>query len=205
MGSHGPPGTKLLSISGDCRKPGVYEVPFGITARELLEMAEAENAGAMLIGGPVRPDDRAGTLRRPDLLRRPGHRRLDHDLQPRPQHAGDRGALPRFLHRGELRVLHPLPGRADPPQEGGAQGGRAARASRPTWTTCATCRTSSSGPAAAASARPHPTRCWERSRISATSTPGLWRSESRGCCRTFDLAQAVVDAELRVGRQSKYV
>jgi [NiFe] hydrogenase diaphorase moiety large subunit len=54
MGSSRTTGTKVLSISGDCRKPGVYEVPFGITARELIEMSEAENAGTMLIGGPCR-------------------------------------------------------------------------------------------------------------------------------------------------------
>ena len=54
MGSPRTTGTKVLSISGDCRKPGVYEVPFGITAQELLEMTEAENAGSMLIGGPSR-------------------------------------------------------------------------------------------------------------------------------------------------------
>jgi len=54
MGSARTTGTKVLSISGDCRKPGVYEVEFGITAREVLEMAEAENPGAMLIGGPCR-------------------------------------------------------------------------------------------------------------------------------------------------------
>jgi [NiFe] hydrogenase diaphorase moiety large subunit len=54
MGSPRTTGTKVLSISGDCRKPGVYEVPFGITARELIEMTEAENAGSMLIGGPCR-------------------------------------------------------------------------------------------------------------------------------------------------------
>jgi len=54
MGSERTTGTKLLSICGDCRKPGVYEVPFGITARELLVLAEADNPGAMLIGGPCR-------------------------------------------------------------------------------------------------------------------------------------------------------
>jgi [NiFe] hydrogenase diaphorase moiety large subunit len=54
MGSERTTGTKLLSICGDCRKPGVYEVPFGITARELLDLAEADNPGAMLIGGPCR-------------------------------------------------------------------------------------------------------------------------------------------------------
>jgi [NiFe] hydrogenase diaphorase moiety large subunit len=54
MGSERTTGTKVLSIAGDCRKPGVYEVPFGITPDELLEMAEADNPGAMLIGGPCR-------------------------------------------------------------------------------------------------------------------------------------------------------
>jgi [NiFe] hydrogenase diaphorase moiety large subunit len=54
MGSPRTSGTKVLSIAGDCRRPGVYEVPFGITARELLEMTGAENPGAMLIGGPSR-------------------------------------------------------------------------------------------------------------------------------------------------------
>ena len=54
MGSGRTAGTKVLSISGDCRRPGVYEVPFGITPRELLEEAEADNPGAMLIGGPCR-------------------------------------------------------------------------------------------------------------------------------------------------------
>ncbi len=54
MGTARTTGTKVLSIAGDCRKPGVYEVPFGITPDELLEMAEADNPGAMLIGGPCR-------------------------------------------------------------------------------------------------------------------------------------------------------
>jgi [NiFe] hydrogenase diaphorase moiety large subunit len=54
MGTPRTTGTKVLSIAGDCRKPGVYEVPFGITPDELLEMAEADNPGAMLIGGPCR-------------------------------------------------------------------------------------------------------------------------------------------------------
>jgi [NiFe] hydrogenase diaphorase moiety large subunit len=54
MGSARTSGTKVLSIAGDCRRPGVYEVPFGITAQELLDLAGAENPGAMLIGGPSR-------------------------------------------------------------------------------------------------------------------------------------------------------
>ena len=52
LGSKGSPGTKLLSVSGDCHRPGVYEAPFGITVAELLKMAGADNAAAVQIGGP---------------------------------------------------------------------------------------------------------------------------------------------------------
>jgi [NiFe] hydrogenase diaphorase moiety large subunit len=45
-------GTKLISISGDCWKPGVFEVPFGTTVRELLEKAGAPDAQAVQVGGP---------------------------------------------------------------------------------------------------------------------------------------------------------
>lgn len=52
MGSRGSTGTKLLSISGDCINPGVYEVPFGIKIRRLLELAGAQEAIAVQVGGP---------------------------------------------------------------------------------------------------------------------------------------------------------
>ncbi len=45
-------GTKLLSISGDVTRPGVYEVPFGVTLREVLVMCGGEEAGAAQVGGP---------------------------------------------------------------------------------------------------------------------------------------------------------
>lgn len=51
-GSKGSPGTKLLSVSGDCRAPGVYEFPFGIKVCELLKEVGAEDAAAVLVGGP---------------------------------------------------------------------------------------------------------------------------------------------------------
>jgi [NiFe] hydrogenase diaphorase moiety large subunit len=54
-------GTKLLSISGDCRLPGIYEVPFGLPLREVLELAGGETAAAVQVGGPsgklVGPED----------------------------------------------------------------------------------------------------------------------------------------------------
>lgn len=51
MGTQDSSGTKLLSVCGDCRRPGVYEVPFGISLREVLTMAEAEAPSAVVIGG----------------------------------------------------------------------------------------------------------------------------------------------------------
>ncbi|MFP4580087.1 MAG: NAD(P)H-dependent oxidoreductase subunit E [Candidatus Sumerlaeia bacterium] len=60
IGSEGSAGTKLLSISGDCGRPGVYELDFGVTMQEVLKMVGAENAQAVQIGGPsgrmIRPD-----------------------------------------------------------------------------------------------------------------------------------------------------
>ncbi len=52
MGTKGTAGTKLLSVSGDCQSPGVYEYPFGVTIRELLKEVGAANAVAVQIGGP---------------------------------------------------------------------------------------------------------------------------------------------------------
>ena len=45
-------GTKLLSISGDCRFPGVYEIEWGFTINEILDMVGADNVQAVQVGGP---------------------------------------------------------------------------------------------------------------------------------------------------------
>jgi [NiFe] hydrogenase diaphorase moiety large subunit len=52
MGTKESAGTKLLSISGDCKHPGVYEIEWGMTVRELLEMAGATSVQAVQVGGP---------------------------------------------------------------------------------------------------------------------------------------------------------
>jgi [NiFe] hydrogenase diaphorase moiety large subunit len=44
-------GYKLFSVSGDCREPGVYEFPLGITVAELLRKVGGETAKAVQIGG----------------------------------------------------------------------------------------------------------------------------------------------------------
>ncbi len=39
IGTEKSPGPKLFCVSGDVNKPGLYEVPFGVTLRDLLDMA----------------------------------------------------------------------------------------------------------------------------------------------------------------------
>ena len=52
MGTAQSKGTKLLSVSGDCKKPGIYEVEFGTTIQTLLEECDGRTAKAVQIGGP---------------------------------------------------------------------------------------------------------------------------------------------------------
>jgi len=51
LGTRDSTGTKLLSVSGDCGQPGVYEVEYGITVDKFLELAGGENAQAVQMGG----------------------------------------------------------------------------------------------------------------------------------------------------------
>jgi [NiFe] hydrogenase diaphorase moiety large subunit len=52
FGTPASAGTKVLSVSGDCSRPGLYEVQFGVTLREVLEMVEAHDPAAVQVGGP---------------------------------------------------------------------------------------------------------------------------------------------------------
>jgi len=45
-------GTKLLSVSGDCACPGVYEVAFGLTIHGLLDLVGAPDAAFVQVSGP---------------------------------------------------------------------------------------------------------------------------------------------------------
>ena len=44
-------GTKLLSIAGDCTRPGLYEVPMGIELKSVLDMCGGLDAMAIQVGG----------------------------------------------------------------------------------------------------------------------------------------------------------
>ncbi len=52
LGTPGSTGTKLFSVCGDCRYPGVYELPFGTSVQKLLDRVEAPDAAAVQVGGP---------------------------------------------------------------------------------------------------------------------------------------------------------
>jgi [NiFe] hydrogenase diaphorase moiety large subunit len=53
MGTSESKGTRLLSVSGDCAAPGIYEIEWGISLREVLEMVGAEDPRAVQISGPA--------------------------------------------------------------------------------------------------------------------------------------------------------
>jgi [NiFe] hydrogenase diaphorase moiety large subunit len=44
-------GPKMLSISGDVERPGVYEIPMGTTIKDVLKAVGGEDAKAVVIGG----------------------------------------------------------------------------------------------------------------------------------------------------------
>ena len=51
LGTDKSTGSKLFSVSGDCEKPGVYELPWGTKISELLKLVEAKDTKAVQVGG----------------------------------------------------------------------------------------------------------------------------------------------------------
>jgi NADH-quinone oxidoreductase subunit F len=62
IGTEASTGTRLFCVSGSVARPGLYELPFGATLRELLDLAGSEPPKAVLLGGA------AGAFVGPDLL-----------------------------------------------------------------------------------------------------------------------------------------
>jgi len=56
IGTEQSAGSKILSISGDCAFPGIYEYAFGVSIQQILDDCGAQDVQAVQIGGP------AGTL-----------------------------------------------------------------------------------------------------------------------------------------------
>jgi len=51
-GTRDSSGSRLLSVAGDCSKPGIYEIEWGKTVDEVLAMVGARNARAVQVSGP---------------------------------------------------------------------------------------------------------------------------------------------------------
>ena len=150
IGTSGSTGPKLFCVSGEVARPGLYEAPFGITLRQLLELAGAAPVRAVLLGGAagvfVGPADLDVPLTfegtraigaTPRLGRRHGLRRDGGPARHRPAHR-------RVLPRRVVRPVRAVPGGHGPP-------GRAARAAT-RWSS-ARLRSGGAGAASATSAR----------------------------------------------------
>lgn len=53
MGTGSSTGTRLLSVSGDCDQPGVYEVEWGLSLNDVLAMVGAKDPWAVQLSGPA--------------------------------------------------------------------------------------------------------------------------------------------------------
>lgn len=51
IGTNQSTGTKLISVSGDCQRPGIYEFPFGTTVATILAECGATDTQAVQVGG----------------------------------------------------------------------------------------------------------------------------------------------------------
>ncbi len=52
IGTEKSKGTKILSISGDCSRPGIYEYPFGVAVKDILTDCGATDVLGIQVGGP---------------------------------------------------------------------------------------------------------------------------------------------------------
>jgi [NiFe] hydrogenase diaphorase moiety large subunit len=71
IGTKQSSGTKLLSISGDCARPGIYEYPFGVSVAEVLADCGASDVQAVQISGAagvcIAPDEFGRTIAFEDI------------------------------------------------------------------------------------------------------------------------------------------
>lgn len=52
IGTEKSKGTKILSISGDCSRPGIYEYAFGVSMQAILDDCGASDVQGIQVGGP---------------------------------------------------------------------------------------------------------------------------------------------------------
>lgn len=51
LGTEKTPGTKIMSVSGDCKKPGIYEIEWGMKIKDFLNLIEARDPNFILFNG----------------------------------------------------------------------------------------------------------------------------------------------------------
>ncbi len=51
LGTEKTPGTKVFSVSGDCEKPGIYEIEWGMKIKDFLQLIGAKNPYYILFNG----------------------------------------------------------------------------------------------------------------------------------------------------------
>ena len=52
QGTEKSKGTKVLCVSGDCDRPGIYEVAWGFSVNDILQLVGARDVQAVQVGGP---------------------------------------------------------------------------------------------------------------------------------------------------------
>lgn len=52
LGTSDSPGTKLISVSGDCARPGIYEIEWGLKVDDLLSLSGAKDPWYVQVSGP---------------------------------------------------------------------------------------------------------------------------------------------------------
>ncbi|MGD9781585.1 MAG: NAD(P)H-dependent oxidoreductase subunit E [Kiritimatiellia bacterium] len=71
LGTEKSKGTKVLCVSGDCERPGIYEVEWGFSVNDILQEAGASDVQAVQVGGPsgscIGPDEFNRVLAYEDL------------------------------------------------------------------------------------------------------------------------------------------
>ena len=122
-------GTKVLSVSGDCARPGVYEYPFGVTVRQVLDDCGAQRHA----GGAGRRARRACCSPRREFDRRIAFEDVPTAgafmvFDDPARHARGGAQLRPLLRPRELRLLHALPRRHDAPAQRDGQARGTARA-----------------------------------------------------------------------------
>ncbi len=52
LGTPASTGTKILSVAGDCKRPGIYEIEWGMSVAELMALCGAEDPYMVQLSGP---------------------------------------------------------------------------------------------------------------------------------------------------------